>query len=264
MSYSSRVYRQRNANTPEEGAKDAFSKRSDTDPDAEKDAFSKQSDTDPESATGIFQAKLSVNKPGDKYEKEADDVADSVTANSKDKPAVQRLSTPADDEKVGTNESRMEKDKQIQEKPAKEKKEEKDKKAEKQDENEKETNKDKLKKPGEEKEKKKGAGVQRKPDTGSESASASLSDKIQDNAGKGTSLQTGTLGEMNNSFGKDFSDVNVHNDTEAHQMNKELNAQAFTNGKDIYFNEGKYDPDSAEGKKLLAHELTHVVQQNKS
>jgi len=44
-------------------------------------------------------------------------------------------------------------------------------------------------------------------------------------------------------------------------MNKELNAQAFTHGRDIYFNAGKYDPESTQGKKLLAHELTHVVQQ---
>ncbi len=248
MSYASRVYRQRNANTPEEGAKDAFSK---------------QSDTDPEAANGIFQAKLSVNKPGDKHEKEADNVADAVTDKDKDMPAIQRLSTSAEDEKLGTNDARMEKDKQIQEKPAKEKKEESDKKAQKEDDNEKQQNKGKLKKPEEEKEKKKGGNVQRKADTGGE-AKAPLANKIKDSTGKGGSMQENTLNEMNQSFGKDFNDVSIHNDAEAHDMNKELNAQAFTQGKDIYFNEGKYDPDSKEGKKLLAHELTHVVQQNKS
>jgi hypothetical protein len=44
-------------------------------------------------------------------------------------------------------------------------------------------------------------------------------------------------------------------------MNRELNAQAFTNGSDIYFGAGKYSPSSSDGKRLLAHELTHVVQQ---
>jgi hypothetical protein len=47
-------------------------------------------------------------------------------------------------------------------------------------------------------------------------------------------------------------------------MNRELGAQAFTHGNDIYFNSGKYKPGSTEGKQLLAHELTHVVQQRKS
>jgi hypothetical protein len=45
-------------------------------------------------------------------------------------------------------------------------------------------------------------------------------------------------------------------------MTRELKAQAFTHGKDIYFNEGRYDPETISGKQLLAHELTHVVQQN--
>ena len=44
-------------------------------------------------------------------------------------------------------------------------------------------------------------------------------------------------------------------------MNQDLNAQAFTHGSDVYFNSGKYDTGSSEGQKLLAHELTHVVQQ---
>jgi len=67
---------------------------------------------------------------------------------------------------------------------------------------------------------------------------------------------------MSSSFGVDFRGVRVHNDSEAINMNKELHAQAFTHGSDIYFNKGKYNPQNAEGKFLLAHELTHVVQQS--
>jgi ABC-type phosphate/phosphonate transport system substrate-binding protein len=62
-------------------------------------------------------------------------------------------------------------------------------------------------------------------------------------------------------IGADFGSVRVHTGSEAVQMNRELNAQAFTNGSDIYFGAGKYSPSSSDGKRLLAHELTHVVQQ---
>jgi hypothetical protein len=66
---------------------------------------------------------------------------------------------------------------------------------------------------------------------------------------------------MESRFGTDFSDVKIHTGSEAVQMSKELNAQAFTVGNNIYFNEGKYSPNSHAGKHLLAHELTHTVQQ---
>jgi hypothetical protein len=59
----------------------------------------------------------------------------------------------------------------------------------------------------------------------------------------------------------DFSDVRIHTDKEADQMNRVLRAQAFTQGQDIYFGNGQYNPQSRTGLRLLAHELTHVVQQ---
>ena len=67
--------------------------------------------------------------------------------------------------------------------------------------------------------------------------------------------------KIGKSMGHDFSDVQVHKDAEADQLNKQVHAEAFTTGKDIFFREGKYDPVSDQGQKLLAHELTHVVQQ---
>ena len=66
---------------------------------------------------------------------------------------------------------------------------------------------------------------------------------------------------MESRIGADFSKVNIHTDGRAVQMSKDLKAQAFTVGHDVYFNSGKYSPDTKEGKHLLAHELTHVVQQ---
>jgi len=67
--------------------------------------------------------------------------------------------------------------------------------------------------------------------------------------------------EMESGFGTDFSNVKIHTNSNAVQMSKELGAQAFTHGNDIYFNKGKFNPSSKEGKHLLAHELTHTVQQ---
>ena len=66
---------------------------------------------------------------------------------------------------------------------------------------------------------------------------------------------------MKHSFSEDFTDVQIHDDKEAAELCAALNAQAFAIGKDVFFNNGKYDPGTEAGKELLAHELTHVVQQ---
>lgn len=65
-------------------------------------------------------------------------------------------------------------------------------------------------------------------------------------------------------FGQDFSDVQIHTGPEADTLNQTLQARAFTTGSDIFFREGEYNPESATGRELLAHELTHVVQQGGS
>ena len=78
---------------------------------------------------------------------------------------------------------------------------------------------------------------------------------------RGNSDSGDTLRSMEESFGRDFSDVRLHTDPEAVALNRRLGSQAFTYGKDIYFNEGKLNPATTEGKHLLAHELTHTIQQ---
>jgi Domain of unknown function (DUF4157) len=62
-------------------------------------------------------------------------------------------------------------------------------------------------------------------------------------------------------FGNDFSNVRIHTDSVAAKSAQSINALAYTTGNNIVFNSGQYSPDSDSGKKLLAHELTHVVQQ---
>ena len=224
MSYRSRIYDHRNAQTPEGKKEQPF--------------FSKKNSDKKDSKNSFFQAKLSVNEPDDKHEKEADSIADAVVNKKTAAPvpqqknisSIQRLATSMEDEKLSTNDERMKHDKDIQRAAAPEK----------------------------EKEKK----VQKEAGTGiASTASPALSSKIESTAGKGSPLPKNTLQEMNTSFGSDFGNVNIHNDSESAGMNKELNAHAFTHGSDIYFNSGKYDTNSSEGKKLLAHELTHTIQQ---
>ncbi len=103
--------------------------------------------------------------------------------------------------------------------------------------------------------------IQKKGMEGGSTVSDGLNEQINSTRGTGNRMDTNTRSFMENRFGTDFSSVNIHTGNEAVQMSSELNAQAFTVGNDIYFNSGKYDPGTDSGKHLLAHELTHTVQQ---
>jgi uncharacterized protein DUF4157/lysine-specific metallo-endopeptidase family protein len=94
-----------------------------------------------------------------------------------------------------------------------------------------------------------------------ENVNSNIESRIRSTSGKGQPLPTSTRVSFESRFNHDFSQVRVHTDNNSNQLNRELNAQAFTVNKDIYFNLGKYDTGSYAGKRLLAHELTHVVQQ---
>lgn len=80
-------------------------------------------------------------------------------------------------------------------------------------------------------------------------------------AGKGAPLSSSSQAFFATRMGADFSGVCIHTGAEASHSAKSLNAQAYTIGSDIVFADGKYNPDTSDGKKLLAHELTHVMQQ---
>jgi len=77
----------------------------------------------------------------------------------------------------------------------------------------------------------------------------------------GSPLDSAVRADMEGRFGQDFGDVRVHTDSSAHHSAQSVSAQAYTVGSDIVFSEGKYDPTSSAGAHMLAHELTHVVQQ---
>jgi hypothetical protein len=78
----------------------------------------------------------------------------------------------------------------------------------------------------------------------------------------GRPLDSGTRAFMESTFGFDFSKVRVHTDASASASAKAINALAYTVGNDLVFAAGQYSPHTAEGKKLLAHELAHTIQQN--
>jgi hypothetical protein len=86
-------------------------------------------------------------------------------------------------------------------------------------------------------------------------------ERIQAEKGSGRPLESDIRSEMETGFNRDFSDVTIHTDASADNLAEELGAKAVTSGKDIFFSEGAYNPDSEAGKTLLGHELTHVIQQ---
>jgi Domain of unknown function (DUF4157) len=92
--------------------------------------------------------------------------------------------------------------------------------------------------------------------------SSNVENAIQQKRGGGNSLDSGVRGQMEGALGADFSGVRVHVDTQADSLNRSLSARAFTTGKDIFFRQGAYEPGSSSGRELIAHELTHVVQQD--
>jgi Domain of unknown function (DUF4157) len=102
--------------------------------------------------------------------------------------------------------------------------------------------------------------VQRSSDT-EVAANSDFESGLSSSKGGGASLSTDTRQKMESSIGADFSGVRIHTGSEAAHLSESIGAQAFTHGNDVYFNEGKYKPSSTEGSRLLAHELTHTVQQ---
>ncbi|RIJ71079.1 DUF4157 domain-containing protein [Nakamurella silvestris] len=83
---------------------------------------------------------------------------------------------------------------------------------------------------------------------------------LERRSGTGAKLPTAIADSMGEALGRDLSDVRIHHDAEAAGISRSVQAEAFTHGRDIYFGQGKFDTGSTGGKRLLAHELSHVVQ----
>ena len=104
--------------------------------------------------------------------------------------------------------------------------------------------------------------VQRSASGAADTPTARFEQSLEHSHNGGQPLSPSTQSMMESRFGWDFSSVRVHNDARAHSLAREVNARAFTLDNDIYFSSSAYQPESAAGQHLLAHELTHVVQQS--
>jgi len=104
--------------------------------------------------------------------------------------------------------------------------------------------------------------LMRKSSDGGYPAAPRFQSQLNSSKNSGSPLPGQTLASMNQAFGADFSTVRIHTGSQAAEMSQGIQAKAFTHGTDIYFNQGQYNPETSAGKRLLGHELTHVVQQN--
>jgi Domain of unknown function (DUF4157) len=98
---------------------------------------------------------------------------------------------------------------------------------------------------------------------GSMEVPGSVEHALAGGTGGGGTMHPALRDEMESAFDADFSGVRIHTGPSAEHLNRDLRAHAFTHGKDIYFNAGQYRPQTTEGRHLLAHELTHVAQQTR-
>ncbi|MDQ6867408.1 MAG: DUF4157 domain-containing protein [Pseudomonadota bacterium] len=183
-----------------------------------------------QTAAPAVQMKMEVNEPGDKFEREADKIADKVMRMPAPPPA------PAKEEKL---------QRQPEEKLQKKDKEKIQKKED-----------DKLQKAPAPEEK-----LQRKASDGTPAVSGDVQSAIRNKTTGGQPLSADVRGHMEPRFNADFSTVRVHADPESASLSNQLSARAFTHQNHIFFSRDQYQPGTSEGKQLLAHELTHTIQQ---
>ncbi|WP_017326138.1 DUF4157 domain-containing protein [Synechococcus sp. PCC 7336] len=91
--------------------------------------------------------------------------------------------------------------------------------------------------------------------------SPELEREIERSRGGGHPLSEVIRTPMEQAFGADFSGVRVHTDGRSNQLNRSIQAKAFTTNRDVFFRAGAYNPATRDGRELIAHELTHVLQQ---
>lgn len=182
-------------------------------------------------AAAPIQTKLAISSPGDAYEREADRVADQVMAASEASPRITPLvqRQPMEEEEEELQPKRLDSGGSVQRQVMPEEEEEEE--------------------------------MQAKAATGQPAPAAGLSARLAASSGGGQPLSAPTRSFFEGRFGRDFSHVRVHDSSEAAAMNRDVRARAFTHGSHVYFGAGNYAPDSESGRRLLAHELTHVVQQ---
>ncbi len=230
-----------------------------------------------------LQRKMSVGPVGDQYEQEADAVAQQVVSQintSSDavstqrqeedeemqmKPMVQRQEEEEEMQMKPlpsiSRLQRQEEEEDLQEKPIQRQEEEEEevraKHIQREEDEEELQAKPIQRQEGDEEE------LQAKADpmlSGGE-VSQDIETAVTSAKSGGSVLEDNVRQPMEQAFGADFSGVKIHTDSNADTLNRSLSARAFTTGQDIFFRQGEYNPTSTSGQELLAHELTHTVQQ---
>jgi hypothetical protein len=195
-----------------------------------------------------IQTKLTVNQPGDPYEQEADQVADQVMRMSETE-FVQRDGYFGDPQGLRVQRMSPQED-EVRRQPEEEKEEIGGEPIE--EEAEEESGSESMEE----------ETLQAKESPGhTPTVTPELDAHIHSFRGGGQPLPEATRAFMEPRFGFDFSQVRIHTDERAAETARKVNALAYTVGRDVMFGEGKYQPGTSEGQRLIAHELTHVVQQ---
>lgn len=180
------------------------------------------------------------------------------TKKEEEKPVQKKSTDEKEDEKQI---QKKEESKKEEEKPVQKKSEQKDeeKPVQKKENGTKEEEKPVQKKAANGKEEDK--PIQKKESNNAKAEEPSIEKDIIASKNGGKPMEDDVRKEMEKQLGKDFKNVRIHNNPMSYELCRKISALAFTHGTHIYFAEGKYNPQNVEGKRLLAHELTHVVQQ---
>lgn len=202
------------------------------------------------------QPKLKVGEPDDEYEKEADRVADQVTQKmSGDNTFFNSTQNVVQGQAIAETISPFIQKEEEEEAAQTQPLEEEEEMLQTQTEDEEEEYLQPQEQEEEEVQPKRDISVQKTEFT---------ENNLSATRGNGNPINKAELNQMEHGFGADFGNVKIHTDSTAVQMNRELGARAFTSGNNIYFNSGAYRPETEKGRKLLAHELTHTIQQGAS
>jgi hypothetical protein len=196
--------------------------------------------------SGAIQAKLTIGKPNDIYEQEADRVADQVMRMSEESLVSSHLTLGRKEDEFAQAKPMAEQITPLVQRQVDE------------EEEPMQTKLIQCQVEEEEEIQAKQAG-NRAP-----AVSPNIESSINSLRGGGQPLSESTRSFFEPRFGTDFSHVRVHHDSHAANTARAVNAKAFTTGKDIVFGPGQYSPEIDSGNHLLAHELTHVVQQGGS
>ncbi|MFZ2448944.1 MAG: DUF4157 domain-containing protein [Methylovulum miyakonense] len=204
------------------------------------------------------QMKMAVNKLGDTFEQEADLMADKVMRMPSPAPMPgkeEKLQRQPDEKLQKKEENNIQKAAMPEEKVQK-KEDGKLQRAAMPDEKIQKKDDDKLQKAPANEDK-----LQRKGGDGTPAVHSNVQSAIQNKTTGGQPLSSDVRSFMEPRFNADFSKVRVHSDPESAGLSNQLSARAFTYQNHVFFSHDQFQPGSSEGKKLLAHELTHTVQQ---